>query len=51
MTFSKNTASELKSEVLKKLSNLKDEKINKSQLFQKIEALKYVQWIHSALMY
>ena len=38
MTFSKNTASELKSEVLKKLSNLKDEKINKSQLFQKIES-------------
>ena len=38
MTFSKNTALELKTEVIKKLSNLEYDKIDKVELFQKIES-------------
>ena len=38
MTFSKNTAFELKSEVLKKLSNLNNNLIDKTELLQKIES-------------
>ena len=38
MTFSRNTAFELKSEVLKKLSNLDNNLIDKTELLQKIES-------------
>ena len=38
MTFSRNTAFELKSEVLKKLSNLNNNLIDKTELLQKIES-------------